>query len=86
MSLTEDRRRATTPAIINEDPLFDTNPAAQYLGLSVPTLERWRRSFVGPDWIKMGGLVKYRKSALNRYLEECTRQPRRRNKKPVAAA
>jgi len=65
----------------NPDPLFDTLSAAKYLcddnPPSLPTMERWRKLGVGPAWTKMGGLVRYRKSALDAYIEQCTRAPRR---------
>lgn len=68
-----------TPTEINPDPLFDTPTSAVYLDTSVPSMERWRGQGVGPDWIKMNGSVRYRKSALDRYIEECTRRIRRRS-------
>jgi hypothetical protein len=70
-----------TPAVFNDDPLFDTPAAANYLNASVPTLERHRRFGTGPDWVKMGGLVRYRKSALDRHIDECTRRPRRNRRR-----
>jgi hypothetical protein len=60
----------------NGDPLFDTSGAAEYLKSSIPTLERWRRVGEGPDFSKMCGLVRYRKSALDRFIDASTRQPR----------
>jgi hypothetical protein len=58
---------------LNTDPLLDTAGAAEYLQSSIPTLERHRRVGLGPDFTKMGGIVRYRKSALDRYIEESTR-------------
>jgi predicted DNA-binding transcriptional regulator AlpA len=71
-------RNDASPIVLNDDPLLDTEQSARYLGSSEPTLERWRRLNTGPDWVKLGGLVRYRKSALDRFIEENTRQPRRR--------
>lgn len=68
----------------NHDPLFDTPTAAAYLGASEPTLQRWRKLQTGPAFIKMAGLVKYRRSDLDRYIDECTRSPRRRPAKAAA--
>lgn len=62
---------------INDDPLFDTPGAAEYLLSSVPTMERWRRVGQGPDFCKMSGLVRYQKSALDRYIEASTRRASR---------
>lgn len=62
----------------NDDTLFETPAAARYIGSSVPTLVRWRQIGEGPAFIKSGRAVKYRKSALDRYLDDCTRRPHRR--------
>lgn len=69
----------------NPDPLFDTAQAAVYLHSSEPSLERFRRIGVGPKFVKMGGAVRYRRSDLDSYIEQCTRRPRRRMGKPEAA-
>lgn len=77
MSLTERQAPATAPAAFNDDPLLDTRTAAAFLGTSVPTMERWRRFRTGPDWVKMNYTVRYRKTALDRYLDECTHRSHR---------
>jgi predicted DNA-binding transcriptional regulator AlpA len=79
MRFTENQTPTTASGAFNDDPLLDTPVAAAYLGSSVPTLERHRRFGTGPDWVKMGGLVRYRKSALDSYIEECTRRPHRQH-------
>jgi predicted DNA-binding transcriptional regulator AlpA len=66
------------------DLLIDTGPAGEYLGKSYPTMVRWRQIGEGPDFIRIGRHVKYRKSALDRFLEECTHRPRRRHAKQAA--
>lgn len=56
------------------DPLYATPEAAAYLGLAENTLPVWR--CVGRydiPFIKVGRLVKYRKSALDAFLERRTR-------------
>jgi len=78
MSFTENQPR---PHIVNDDPLFDTFDAAAYLGTSIPTLERWRRLGTGPDWVKMSGIVRYRKSCLDSHIDECTRRPHGRRRR-----
>jgi predicted DNA-binding transcriptional regulator AlpA len=65
----------------NDDPLFDTGPAAEFIGSSVPTMVRWRLGGEGPDFVKIGRLVKYRKSALERFIDQCTRRPHRRSRR-----
>jgi hypothetical protein len=56
-----------------EDPLLKPGDAATYLKTSEVTLERKRRKRTGPDYIKTGGRIFYRQSALDRYLAACTR-------------
>lgn len=55
------------------DPLFTPKEAAEYLGVSNDTLSVWR--CVGRydiPFIKVGRLVKYRKSALDAFLDRRT--------------
>jgi predicted DNA-binding transcriptional regulator AlpA len=59
------------------DPLYDCKPAAEYVGKSIPTLARWRKHGDGPDYVKIGRAIKYRKSALDRFIDQCTRRPHR---------
>ncbi|PAW93155.1 excisionase [Mucilaginibacter sp. MD40] len=58
--------------VVNDDPLFDRKTAAKYLGLTNPnTLAVWdctKRYDLSP--IKVGGAIRYRKSALDRFLFE----------------
>lgn len=49
--------------------IFKTTQAAQYLGLSKPTLERFRTSGGGPKFAKLGASVRYRKCDLDAWLE-----------------
>ena len=55
------------PAVMN------TEEAAQYLGLSPATLETWRSLGGGPPYIPLGrkkrGWIRYRKAALDEWLE-----------------
>jgi len=56
------------------DPLFTPAEAAEYLGVTENTLSVWR--CVGRyniPFIKVGRLVKYRKSALDAFLKRRTR-------------
>lgn len=72
--------------IENHDPLYDPQPAAEYLTKSVPTLARWRNLGEGPAYVKIGRAIKYRKSALDRFIDDCTRRPHRRPVKKLEAA
>lgn len=56
-----------------EDSLLQSTQAADYLGVSPGTLEVWRSTKRYPiPFIKVGRLVKYRKSALDTFLESRT--------------
>lgn len=48
--------------------------AAEFLGLSPRTLQRWRVEGVGPRWRKLGRSVRYSKEDLRRWAEEQSRQ------------
>lgn len=59
------------------DILFDEVGAGRYLGgddkpVSRRTTQRWRHERKGPDYIRVGSLVRYKKSALDAYLAENT--------------
>lgn len=57
----------------SSDPLFTPKEAADYIGVSVDTLSVWR--CVGRyniQFVKVGRLVKYRKSALDAFLDRRT--------------
>jgi excisionase family DNA binding protein len=53
--------------------ILNTEQAAGYLGVTAKTLEVWRCTKRYPiPFIKVGRLVKYRKSALDAFLESRT--------------
>jgi len=55
------------------DPLFTTPEAAEYIGVTEGTLQTWR--CIGRydiPFVKVGRLVRYRKSALDAFLERHT--------------
>jgi hypothetical protein len=59
--------------------LLTTEQARIYLGgedepLKINTMEGWRVQGVGPRFIKLGRLVRYRVEDLDAYLEAQTRQ------------
>lgn len=56
------------------DPLYDTSEAAEYLGLADNTLPVWRcTGRYDLSYIKVGRLVRYRKSTLDAFLLHRTR-------------
>jgi excisionase family DNA binding protein len=55
------------------DPLLNTSEAAEYLGTSRPTLERWRADRRGPPVVYLGKrIVRYRQSDLDEFIRACT--------------
>ena len=52
--------------------LIDTPALASELDTSEPTIISWRRQGVGPDFIRCGRLIRYRRSDVDRWLEENT--------------
>jgi hypothetical protein len=56
--------------------LFNTNEAANYLGVSPRTLSNSRSSGIGVNinYLKIGGSIRYSVSELDKYLEEHTYQ------------
>ena len=58
--------------------LFDEVSAGSYIGgskapISARTLQRWRLEGIGPVYVKLGRLVRYRQSDLDRFIEERAR-------------
>jgi excisionase family DNA binding protein len=57
----------------SSDPLYDPAEAADYIGVKESTLSVWRCvGRYGIEYIKVGRLVKYRKSALDAFLQRRT--------------
>ena len=48
--------------------LLTTNEAAAYLKVSPRTLDNWRSLGAGPEFIKVGALVRYREADIEAYL------------------
>ena len=64
---------------MDDDVLLDTPTAAKLLGMSRQWLEAKRAEGTGPPFLKLGtsrlSPVRYRRSAILRYMEECERAP-----------
>ena len=59
----------------NNTVLYDEEAAGKYIGganspVSSRTLQRWRLEGVGPTYVKIGRLVRYREADLDTFLEE----------------
>ena len=61
-----------THEINPNDPLMRSDAVAEYLGVQIPALEKWRQLGTGPAYVKVGRLVRYKKSALDAWLTERT--------------
>ena len=58
-----------------ENVLYDEEAAGKYIGgtdspVSSRTLQRWRLEGVGPTYVKLGRLVRYRQADLDTFLDE----------------
>ena len=62
----------STHEIHPDNPLMRSDAVAEYLGVQIPALEKWRQLGTGPAYVKVGRLVRYRKSALDAWLTERT--------------
>jgi excisionase family DNA binding protein len=51
------------------DKLFIVPEAAEFLRISVSTLERFRQTGEGPPYVKLGGRVLYREQDLEEYIK-----------------
>ena len=54
--------------------LMTVQQAADYLGLAVSTLNKWRCHGGGPVFLKMGRAVRYRVKSLDDYIEQSQRE------------
>jgi excisionase family DNA binding protein len=57
----------------NDKSIFTVSEAAEYLGLAMSTLNKWRcYHHEGPPYIKLGKAVRYRKKDLDAYISRVT--------------
>lgn len=55
---------------IEEIRLLTQEELAEYLGLSKPTLQRWRREGYGPKYLRIGKHVYYKEVDVLAWIEE----------------
>jgi len=53
--------------------LLDQREACAYLGVSQPTLNRWRCQGQGPKFVKMGRVIRYRAADVAAFVEQSLR-------------
>lgn len=70
----ESPAQRSDPAL-NEDryDLLDTAAAARLLGLSVSTLNKWRMTGDGPEFVKLGRRIRYRHETLKKFVNDKVR-------------
>ena len=61
------------PHTVSKPRLIDTVQLAEYLGNEVNTCEGWRLKGIGPSFIKVGRLVRYKTQTVDLWLESQTR-------------
>jgi predicted DNA-binding transcriptional regulator AlpA len=57
---------------LSERTVFTEPQAACYLGISLSTLRRQRHARRGPDYVRIDRSVRYRKTALDQFIEQNT--------------
>jgi excisionase family DNA binding protein len=57
------------------DQLKDEREAANFLGVSVSGLRKWRNRGIGPRYCRFGRLIRYRLSDLNEWIEAHKNEP-----------
>jgi hypothetical protein len=58
-----------------DDELLNETEAAEFLGVSPRTMQRWRRHNIGPSYLHYNGFrIKYRKSVLAVYLAQSVKR------------
>ena len=62
----------TTLITTDHDAALNENQAAEFLGVSVRTLQAWRVRGGGPRYCKLGRSVRYQKRELVRFQQENT--------------
>jgi len=53
----------------------DTRTTAAYIGVPEATLRQWRYRGFGPDYVKVGQHVRYRRADLERWMDDRTVRP-----------
>ncbi len=57
---------------MTEDVLLNSRQIAELLGCTEAALALWRRERRGPDYVRLGRLVRYRKSGVSSWIDSRT--------------
>jgi hypothetical protein len=66
-----------TPKTVDADALLTEAEAADFLRLSVRTLQAWRLRVAGPAFVQVGRAIRYRRRDLITWIEANTVSPTR---------
>jgi predicted DNA-binding transcriptional regulator AlpA len=66
--------------LFEQEKLMDQQEVANMLGLSAKTLEYWRWKRVGPRYLKLGRLARYRMSDVMDYIKSLVHMEVKKNK------
>ena len=69
ISLTSEENRMATTAVALDDVLLSPQQLADYLGVPLATVYRWRCAGTGPRGIKVGKHVRYRQRDVEAWLD-----------------
>jgi hypothetical protein len=61
------------------DKMIDQKELASMLGISVKTLECWRWKRIGPKYVKLGRLARYRMSDVMAYVQDLVKEVETQN-------
>lgn len=69
--MTNAAHKSTYTATADIQPPLNEHAAARAIGVSVVTLRRMRRRGTGPEFLKIGALIRYSRQAIIDYLDSC---------------
>ena len=73
---TKENPSAKSPAMASRQPseVLDEKQVAAYVNVSLATVRRWRLLRTGPKFVKIGALVRYRRTDLEDWLRSCANE------------
>jgi len=58
-----------------DDVMLNTDEAARFIGARASTMDMWRHRGRGPRYLKVGAMIKYKRSDFEAYLKLVTVEP-----------